>query len=116
MNFSAWYGIVVGTLVIVQWVFFILSGSVPELESEPLAIAFHLAAELAMAAALITGGLARLRGKRWGSKALSVALGMAIYSEITSPGYFAQLGQWPLVAMFALLLAGAVFSVVTHAD
>jgi len=40
-----------------------------------------------------------------------VGLGMVMYSEIVSPGYFAQLGQWPVVAMFAVLLFGATFSV-----
>ena len=36
---------------------------------------------------------------------------MAIYSEINSPGYFAQPGQWALVVMFAVLLFGAVWGV-----
>ena len=47
----------------------------------------------------------------WGKKVLLVGLGMVIYSEIVSPGYFAQLGQWVLVVMFAVLLFGAVFGV-----
>jgi hypothetical protein len=38
-------------------------------------------------------------------------LGMVIYSEIVSPGYYAQLGQWAFVAIFAILLFGAVWSV-----
>jgi hypothetical protein len=29
---------------------------------------------------------------------------MLTYTVLVSPGYFAQLGQWPLVAMFAVLL------------
>jgi phosphate/sulfate permease len=37
---------------------------------------------------------------------------MAIYSEINSPGYFAQRGQWALVGMFAALLVGAIWSVI----
>jgi hypothetical protein len=36
---------------------------------------------------------------------------MAIYSEIDSPGYYAGLGQWRFVGMFAILLFGAVFAV-----
>jgi hypothetical protein len=59
----------------------------------------------------MTGGIATLRPARWGKKVLLVALGMAMYSEINSPGYFAQLGQWFLVAMFAVLLFCAVWSV-----
>ena len=58
-----------------QWSFFITTGGVPELQSEPWRIALHLS------------------------------------GEMVSPGYFAQLGQWALVAMFAVLLFGATFSV-----
>lgn len=36
---------------------------------------------------------------------------MLLYSVIVSPGYFAQLGQWALVGMFALLLVLAVASI-----
>jgi hypothetical protein len=33
---------------------------------------------------------------------------MLTYSVIASPGYFAQQGQWALVAMFAVLLVLAI--------
>jgi len=108
MKFPAWYGISVGTLIILQWIFFLTTGSVPEFQTTPWAIGFHMTAELCLALALLISGIATLRSKSWGEKALLAALGMAIYSEINSPGYFAQLGQWALVAMFALLLFGAV--------
>jgi hypothetical protein len=111
MRFSSWYGIGVGTLIILQWIFFVATGSVPEFQTTPWAISFHMMAELLLALALLIGGMATLRLNPWGEKALLIALGMAIYSEINSPGYFAQLGQWRLVAMFAMLLFGAVWSV-----
>jgi hypothetical protein len=111
MRFSSWYGIGVGTLIILQWIFFSATGSVPEFQTTPWAISFHMMAELLLALALLIGGMATLRLNPWGEKALLIALGMAIYSEINSPGYFAQLGQWRLVAMFAMLLFGAVWSV-----
>jgi hypothetical protein len=111
MRFSAWYGIGVGALIILQWIFFLLTGSVPEFQTTPWAIGFHITAELLLAFALMISAIATLRLSPWGEKALLIALGMAIYSEINSPGYFAQLGQWALVAMFAVLLFGAVWSV-----
>lgn len=43
---------------------------------------------------------------------LLLGLGMVMYSEIVSPGYFAQRGQWAFVAMFAVLLLGASWSAV----
>ena len=111
IKFPAWYGIVVGTLIILQWFLFLTTGSVPELQTTPWAISFHMIAELLLALALLVSGMAILRLNPWGEKALLVALGMAIYSEINSPGYFAQLGQWAVVAMFAILLFGATMAV-----
>jgi hypothetical protein len=111
MKFSAWYGILVGFLMIVQWTFTIIAGGVPEFQTAPWEIALHLAAESTTAAMLILGGIATLKSVHWGQQILFVGLGMVIYSEIVSPGYFAQLGQWPLVAMFAILLLGGTISI-----
>lgn len=111
MKFPAWYGISVGTLIILQWIFFLVTGSIPELRTAPWEIGHHISAEMLLALGLLTGGIATLKSRRWGRKVLLVALGMAIYSEINSPGYFAQFGQWSLVAMFAVLLFCAVWSV-----
>ncbi len=111
MRFSAWYGVGVGTLIILQWIFFAATRAVPEFQTTPWAIGFHLIAELLLASSLMISGVATLRLKPWGGKVLLVALGMAIYSEINSPGYFAQPGQWALVVMFALLLVCATTAV-----
>ncbi len=40
------------------------------------------------------------------------ASGMLLYTVINSSGYFAELGQWPMVGMFAVLLAVAATSIV----
>ena len=110
MKFSAWYGILVGFLMIVQWAFSVLAGGVPEFENAPWEIAFHLAAEMSTALMLILGGMAALRSAAWSKQVLLLGLGMVIYSEIVSPGYFAQRNQWAFVAMFALLLFGAALA------
>ena len=111
MKFPAWYGISVGILIILQWIFSIAIGSIPEFQTTPWAIGFHMVAELFLSLTLLMSGIATLHAKPWGDKTLLVALGMAIYSEINSPGYFAQLGQWALVAIFAILLFGATSAV-----
>lgn len=111
MKFASWYGISVGILIILQWIFFLGTGSVPELQTSPWEIGYHISAELLLALTLLTGGIATLKSKRWGEKILLVALGMAVYSEVNSPGYFAQRGQWTLVIMFAALLFCAIWSV-----
>ena len=111
LKFPAWYAIGVGILMIAQWTFSIVAGGVPEFQTEPWRIGFHLAAEFSTAVMLIMGGLAVLRAASWGRHILLIGLGMVIYSEIVSPGYFAQLGQWPMLGMFAVLLGGAIWSV-----
>lgn len=110
MKFPAWYGILVGFLMIAQWTFSILAGGVPEFQNAPWEIAFHLAAEFSTAVVLIIGGIAALKSVAWSRHILLLGLGMVIYSEIVSPGYFAQLDQWAFVLMFAVLLLGAVGS------
>ena len=110
MKFTAWFFIAVGVLMVAQWGFFLAVGAVPELKTEPIRISLHLAAELVTAVCLITGGLAIQRGKPWAKSFALCAAGMLAYTTIVSPGYFAQQGQWPLVLMFAVLLALDVWS------
>ena len=100
----------VGLLMITQWTLSILMGGVPDLDSAPWEIAFHLAAEVSTAIVLILGNMAALRSISWSKQVLLLGLGMVLYSEIVSPGYFAQLSQWLFVVMFAILLFGAVWS------
>jgi hypothetical protein len=112
MKFSAWYGILVGSLMIAQWTFSIVSGGVPEFQTTPWAIGFHLAAEMCTAGMLIMGGIGTLKAIHGAKQILLVGLGMVIYSEIVSPGYYAQLGQGAFVGMFAILFFGAVVGVI----
>jgi hypothetical protein len=112
MRFVAWYLIVVGVLMLGQWSFFLAAGQVPELQTEPFRIAFHLLGEGVTAMALVVSGIALLRGASWGREAAFAALGMLTYTVLVSPGYFAQLGQWPLVGMFGVLLVLTLVSYV----
>jgi len=111
MKFPAWCSLSIGTLMLAQWAFFIAAGLVPEIRTEPIALALHLVAEATTALLLITGGIALLRRVAWAPKLLLVANGLLIYTVIVSPGYFAQAGQWLLVGMFGLLLILAVLSI-----
>ena len=90
--------------MLVQWAFFLLTGQVPELQTEPYRIAFHLVGELVTATTLIFAGVGLLARWRLAREMTLVALGMLFYTAIVSPGYFAQQGQWAFVAMFAVLI------------
>jgi len=104
MTYTITFCLIIGVCMIAQWLFFILTGNVPELESEPVRIAFHLTAEAATAIALVFSAWLLRRKARNARTAATFALGMLAYTSIVSPGYFAQFGQWPFVVMFAVLL------------
>jgi len=91
---------------------FLITGNVPELQTGPIHIAFHLAGEFTTAALLIAGGFGLLTVRKWGYHVFLLSLGMLLYTIIVSPGYFAQLGQWVFVEMFAVLVILTVLFVV----
>ena len=61
---------------------------------------------------LIVAGVGMLRARTWSRGVGLFAFGLLVYTSIVSPGYFAQLGQWPLVAMLAVVLALAAVCIV----
>jgi len=112
MVFASVFALVVGAGMIGQWLFFLVTGQVPELKTEPLRIRFHLVAEFATAIALLVGGIALLTNQTWGRWFYLLAMGMLLYTVIVSPGYFAEKGQWAFVGMFAAILLLALVSIV----
>jgi peptidoglycan/LPS O-acetylase OafA/YrhL len=100
---AAIYAIVVGMGMFGMWTMLVITGQVPELQTEPIRIAFHLAAEFLTAALLVVGGLGLLTNRRWGYGLFLVALGALLYTVVVSPGYYAQSGDMGFVAMFATL-------------
>jgi len=110
MTFAALYVIVIGVMMLGQWAFFIATKQVPELETEPVRIGFHLAAEFTTAVALIVGGVGLLTKGGWGLTVYLISIGMLFYTVIVSPGYFAQKGEWPMVGVFAVMLILALIS------
>jgi hypothetical protein len=46
MFFAAFYGIVVGLLMMGWWIYSFARGQIPELRTEPIRLYFHVAAEL----------------------------------------------------------------------
>jgi len=109
MRRAAFFGIAVGVMMFAQWGGSLLAGNVPELVTEPIRIAFHLAAEAATAVALIVGGVGLLRRTKWARPVYATATGMLLYTSLVSPGYFAQQGVLAPVGLFALI---AVFALI----
>ncbi len=99
-----WYFIVVGIGIVALWLMLIVSDQVPELQTEPAAITFHIIVECLMAVAAITAGTLTLKNHKWSVEALLFASGMILYSVINSSGYYAESGEYAMIVLFSLLL------------
>ena len=105
MVFSAVYAIVIGAGMVGQWSVSYLSGKIPELETEPYRIWFHIAGELITAIMLVLSGISLLAGASWAPILFFISAGMLFYTAIVSSGYFAQKGDWIWVAIFGVIIA-----------
>jgi hypothetical protein len=105
LTFAPTFVLLVGLGMLGQWGFSLARGQVPQLRTEPLRIAFYLAAE-----GLTAAGLGLLAGAPWNRQVYLVATGMLLYTCVASPGCFAQRRQWPMVGMFGVLLALTLLS------
>ncbi len=74
-------------------------------EQIPWAISFNLAGEFGTATLLIASGVGLWKSKGWAKLLLPFALVMLLYTVVVSPGYYAQLGNTPMVVMFLILIA-----------
>ncbi len=70
MTFSSIFAIVIGLGMIGQWTMSFISKQIPELETEPIRIWFHIIGELITALALIVSGISLLAGWYLGANSL----------------------------------------------
>jgi len=110
--FAAIFALVIGVGMIAQWVMSYVTKQIPELKTEPIRIAFHIAAEMATALLLIVSGVLLLLGAGSGVYVYLVASGMLFYTSIVSPGYFAQQGKWGWLVMFSIIILAGILSVI----
>ena len=86
MTFAAVYAIIVGIGMIAQWSVSLARSQVPELETEPVRIRFHIVAEFITALTLLAGGSGLLIDSGWGLNVYLVSMGMLLYTVLVSPG------------------------------
>lgn len=110
MSFPSLFSILIGLLMLAQWGYALATGGVPELQTAPWEIAFHLAAEAITALGLLACGVALRRSRPWAVKVFPIFAGMLIYSCVNSAGYFAQQETWSMVVVFFLIMIGALIS------
>ena len=103
-SITALFAIFIGLSMILMWIMFYLTGSIPEIETRPLELALHLLAEFITAVLLIFAGLGLIKSISWGYSAYLLATGMLLYTLIMSPGYFLQTGDFFYLPMFAVFI------------
>jgi hypothetical protein len=111
MQFPVIFALVVGLGMLAQWGVSAMRGQIPELKTEPIRIAFHLAAEFTTAIALLAGGLGLLLNTNWAADLYLVGAGMLMYTAIVSPGYFVHQGKKGWIIVFGILLVLDVLSI-----
>ncbi|MGB7876044.1 MAG: hypothetical protein WBL25_16805 [Anaerolineales bacterium] len=111
MIFPALFAILVGIGMIIQWTLSFFKVQIPELQTEPIRIKFHIAAEILTAASLLVAGIGLLISMPWATSLFLVAVGMLLYTSVVSPGYFAQQGQWGWLVIFGIIIILGITSI-----
>lgn len=111
---SGIYAIIIGIGIIGLWSMLLLTNQVPELETEPIAIKFHITAEIIMGTLSLLSGIFLVFGIPWAHYLFILAMGLVIYAVINSAGYYGQKKQWIFVVMFGIILICACSLVVLN--
>ncbi len=111
---SGIYAIIIGIGIIGLWTMLYLTKQIPELKSEPIAIRFHLTAEITMGILSLISGILLLIGIAWAPYVFITSMGLVIYAVINSAGYYAQKKQWPFLVMFGFILIASTILVILN--
>ena len=107
------FSVFIGTCMLGMWGMLLFTGQVKEVDTEPFRIAAHLFSEGITAILLILGGLLSLMHSNRGERLHFVSLGMLLYSVLTAGGYYLQLNNVAMTAMFGLLFVTTVVFIIS---
>lgn len=107
---AALYSIIIGIAMIGMWLLFIVTNQIPEINTEPVRITYHLIAEFLTAILLLIAGFALFTNQKWGFHLFLISMGMLLYTVIVSAGYYAEKKDIAMLAMFTIFqLLTAIF-------
>jgi len=99
---AALYSIIIGIVMSGMWLSFIATNQVPEINTEPIRITYHLLAEFLTAILLLIGGFGLFTNRKWGFHLFLISMGMLLYTVIVSAGYYAEKGDIIMIGMFTI--------------
>ncbi len=79
---SGIYAIIVGIGIIGLWTMLYLTKKIPEIKTEPVAIGFHITAEITMGILSLLSGMFLLTNLLWAGYLFILAMGLVIYAVI----------------------------------
>jgi len=103
------YALVIGTFLVGMWSFFLISGLVPEFDTRPTEISFHLIVEFCTAIMLIISGIRVLYSDGHGEGMLLLSTGMLFYTLLNSSGYYAEKASTGFILLFIMMLVAAIY-------
>jgi hypothetical protein len=99
---AAIYSIIIGIAMIGMWLALIVTNQVPEINTEPIRITYHLIGEFLTAILLLIGGFGLFTNRGWGFHVFLIAMGMLLYTVIVSAGYYGQKNDIIMVGIFTI--------------
>lgn len=106
---AAIYAIFVGVSMVGVWSLLFVAHEERAIAATDFSLVFHIVAEGFTAFLLVAGGLHLLRDYAKGRKWFLYGMGLLTYSLLTVGSHHLEAGKWPMVALFAALLAANVF-------
>jgi len=103
------FSIAVGVALIAIWAWLLVTGDVPDLDTDPLAMWFHIGGEVVTALALIAAGWGLLSGATWARRLHILASGMLLVVVIHAVAWYGGRGDVWMVVAFLVLAVFAVF-------
>lgn len=104
---AAIYSLVMGSGIILAWLYLLFNNLVPELEINPIELYMHLTAEFITAIFLFISGILMYEHIKGGVFLYLTSMGMLFYTLIQTPGYFLSIGQKvPAILFFIFLGTG----------
>ena len=95
--------------MIVIWAYLLITDDVPDLDTQPVSMWFHIAGEVATALVLIVSGWGLITGASWARKLYLLATGMLLLAVINAVAWYGDRGDIWMVVAFIVFAVVAVF-------
>jgi len=102
--------VVIGIGIIGLWIMLITTNQVPEFETEPTSIVFHITIECIMGIFSILCGLWLFQKRKHFKELILFTNGLLGYSVVNSSGYYVELGEYAMIIMFTFILLFTLYS------